>query len=78
VLQNVKSPGNRLNGFQSEGQLSVTWLKPGVNKKEQITFEAKPYIHLRYRHKRGPSRPHLCWAAMAREQANYGVSAAFK
>ena len=45
VLQNVKSPGNRLNGFLSEGQLSVTWLKPGVNKKEQITFEAKPYIH---------------------------------
>jgi len=42
VKQNAKSTGNRLNGFPSARQLAVTWLKPGVNKRKQTTFEAKP------------------------------------
>jgi hypothetical protein len=35
VSRNPKLAGNRLNGFPSKRRRTITWLKPGVNKKRK-------------------------------------------
>jgi hypothetical protein len=35
-LSRLRETGNRLNGFPVQVSAVVTWLKPGVNKKEPV------------------------------------------